>query len=575
MPWAEELSDPQELRRCIRDLVALSTLPAIWREFDPQQIADSVAAALVSMLGADFVHITFTNEHDHGSVVEFTHLGQGLAGVSLKPIRDALHDALRQPAFEQSLQISNPVGDGTTGIVVFPIGIGDNAMLVAGSRAPGFPTAVQRLLLGVGANDMAIALQHWRAEAKARRFMSLIERSSDFVGLANLDGRPQYLNPAGLELIGLDSVEAASRLNVLDVVAPEDRKRGRDAWSIVLQSGRWSGELKFRHFKTGEMIPFLVDWFRVNHAPTGQPICLATVSRDLRAQKQAEAELRRLNESLEGRVSERTIQLAQTNDRLVAEMTKREHADARLQEAQLELWHATRLSTAGHLAGALAHELNQPLTAIANSLHAARRLMMNGAPDKIATVPEIMEEAAGQALRGGQIIQRLRDFVTRGETEKHVENVRAVVEEACALALTGSKALGVDVQFHFDPQAVDIFANRIQIQQVLVNLIHNALQAMAGTARREIVVTTALVNANVIEISIADSGIGLAADTVDHLFEPFVSSRSRSKGMGLGLSISRSIVEAHGGKISAMPNPEGGAIFRFILTASYGVEDAD
>lgn len=572
MPWAEEISDPQELRRCIRDLVALSTLRPTLREFDPQQIANSVAAALVPMLGADFVHITFINEYDHGSVVEFTQLGQGLAGVSLDPIRDALNDALPRPASEQTLQISNPVGVGTIGIAVFPIGTGDNAMLVAGSRTPGFPTAVQRVLLGVGANDTANALQHWHADADARRFTSLIERSSDFVGLANLDGRAQYLNPAGLELIGLESVEAASRLNVLDVVAPEDRKRGRDAWSIVSQSGRWSGELRFRHFKTGEIIPFLVDWFRVNHARTGEPICLATVSRDLRPQKLVETELRRLNDSLEGRVSERTIQLAQTNDRLVAETSERQHADVRLQAAQMELWHATRLSAAGHFAGALAHELNQPLTAIANSLNAVRRLMANGPPEKFARIPEILDEAAGQALRGGQIIQRLREFVTRGGTEKRVENVRAVIEQACALALTGPNVVGVDLQFRLDPQAVEMFANRVQVQQVLVNLVHNALEAMSGIQRREIIITTAPLDAGLIEISVADSGVGLAEGMADHLFEPFMSGRG--EGMGLGLSIARSIVEAHGGKIDAKPNPDGGAIFRFTLTASHEADNA-
>jgi PAS domain S-box-containing protein len=573
MPWLEGLSDPQKLRCCIRDLVALSTLPAIWREFDPQQIADSVAAALVSMLSADFVHITFASEHDHEAVIEVTHLGEGRAGVSLKAIRDALHDAVPRPASEQSLLISSPVGSGNMRIAVSPIGIEGDAMLVAGSHEPDFPTAAQRLLLGVGANDMAVALQHWRVEARARRFMSLIERSSDFVGLANMDGRAQYVNPAGLKLIGLNSVEAISRLNLLDFIVPEDHARARDAWQIVLRTGRWGGELMFCHFKTRAAVPFLVDWFRVDHPRTGEPLNLATVSRDLRAQKHAETELRQLNESLEQRVSERTTQLAQTNDRLVAEMSERQHADARLQEAQLELWHATRLSAAGHLAGALAHELNQPLTAIANSLHAVRRIMLDRTPDRIAKVPEILDEAAGQALRGGRIVQRLRDFVTRGETEKHVEPVRAVVEEACALALTGSKALGVDVQFHFDPQADDIFANRIQVQQVLVNLIHNALQAMAGTARREIVITTTLVNAGVIEISVADSGIGLAADNIDHLFEPFVSTWS--KGMGLGLSIARSIVKAHGGKISAMPNPDGGAIFRFTLASSHGADDVE
>jgi len=319
-------------------------------------------------------------------------------------------------------------------------------------------------------------------------------------------------------------------------------------------------------------MPFLVEWFRIDHPRTGAPLNLATVSRDLRAQKQAEAELRRLNESLEQRVSERTIQLGQAHEKLVAEISERQHADARLQEAQLQLWHATRLSAAGYLAAALAHELNQPLTAIANSVHAVRRIMLNANPDKIANVPEILEEAAGQALRGGQIIQRLREFVTRGGTEKRIENVRSVIEEGCALALTGSNALGVDVQFDFDPAAVEIFANRIQVQQILVNLIHNALQAMANTPRRELTIVTALVDPHCVEIRVIDTGVGLADDMTTHLFEPFVSTKGKS--MGLGLSITRSIVEAHGGKISAMSNSAGGATFRFTLSAN-GTHDVE
>ncbi|MEA3134403.1 MAG: two-component system, LuxR family, sensor kinase FixL [Gammaproteobacteria bacterium] len=574
MPWVEQFSDTQELRRYIRDLMALSALPALWKDFDPPQIAGSVAAALITMLGSDFIHVALPGSHAEPDI-EITHVGNGLKEDAAEILQSALRKALPQRATEQTLSIPNPVGTGTIRLAIAPIGFGGDAIVVAGAGRHDFPSEAQRLLLGIGANDATIALRRWRVEVEARRFSALIERSSDFVGFASMDGQSQYLNPAGLSLVGLDSVEAAARLNVFDFIAPNDRLRARDeTLPVVLQTGRWVGEIEFRHFKTGVAIPLLVDWFRIDHPRTGQPMNMATVARDLRSQKDAEAELRRLNESLERHVSERTNELAQANDRLVAEMAERERTDARLQQAQLELWHATRLTAAGHLAGALAHELNQPLAAIANSVHAARLLLASGTKEKMAKVPEILNEAAGQALRGGQVIRRLREFVTRGETEKRIETIKPLIEEACALALTGSNALGVDVQFHFEPKAVSAFANRIQIQQVIVNIIHNALEAMVGTPRREIRLRTALPDTEFLEISIADSGPGIAKDIAEHLFEPFVSGKRT--GMGLGLSISRSIIEAHGGKLRAQSNPGGGAIFRFTLaTSSDGANSAD
>jgi PAS domain S-box-containing protein len=566
MPWVEQFSDPQELRRYIRDLMALSALPAMWKDFDPPQIAENVAAALITMLGADFIYVALPGSRAEPDI-EITHVGNELKKDSPEIIQAALRKSLPQRATEQVLSIPNPVGTGTMRIAVAPIGFAGDAIVVAASSQHDFPSEAQRLLLGIGANDATIALRRWHVEVEARRFITLIERSSDFVGVASMEGHPQYLNPAGLTLLGLDSIEAAARMNVFGFIASDDRLRAREEiLPVVLQTGRWVGEIGLRHFKTGTTIPFLVDWFRIDHPRTGQPMNMATVARDLTSQKNAEAELLRLNGSLEQRVSERTIELARANDRLVAEMAERERTDARLQEARLELWHATRLTAAGHLAGALAHELNQPLAAIANSVHAARHLLASGANDKIAKVPEILGEAADQALRGGQVIRRLREFITRGETEKRIEKLKPLIEEACALALTGSNALGVDLQFHFEPRAVSVFANRVQIQQVIVNVIHNALEAIVGTPRREIRVSTAMLDAEILEISVADSGPGIAKDIAEHLFEPFVTGKR--KGMGLGLSISRSIVEAHGGRIHVQSNPGGGAIFRFTLAAS-------
>jgi PAS domain S-box-containing protein len=569
MPWVEALDDVASLRRCIRDLVALSTLPAIWKDYDPRQIADSVTAALVTLLDADFVHIALPGRRNE-AVIDITHVGKKIAPASAGAIRTALRK-LRLERSEQTAIVANPVGEGHLRIATAPIGFGGDAALVAASSRPDFPTEVQRLLLGIGANDTTVALQRWNTEAEERRLVSLVERSSDFVGLAGLDGVPQYINPAGLKLVGLSAIEDVSRLHVLDFLIPEHRARAfEECWPIAMQAGRWSGELGFRHFKTGAAMLFLVDWFRIDHPRTGKPMNIATVSRDLTEQKRSEFELRHLNETLEHRVSERTAELAEANEKLMMEMAERERADDRLHEVQLELFHAARLSTAGQMAAALAHELNQPLTAVANSVHAARLLLTKIEHEKTPVVREILDEASQQAVRGGQIIRRLRNFVTRGEAEKRIENLSTLIEEASALMLTGAEAHGVQVRFGFDPNATKVMADRIQVQQVLVNLLRNGLEAMAGMARRELEVTTTFVDTETIEIAVSDRGPGLPGELAEHLFEPFVSTKR--DGMGLGLLICRSIVEAHGGRLWTEPNPGGGTIFRFTLASSLTID---
>jgi C4-dicarboxylate-specific signal transduction histidine kinase len=217
------------------------------------------------------------------------------------------------------------------------------------------------------------------------------------------------------------------------------------------------------------------------------------------------------------------------------------------------------------MAATLAHELNQVMTAATNFVNASRRLLASGDRHKVETVPKVMDEAAAEILRAGRIIGRLRAFVSRGETERRVENVVTMIEESTALALVGTEA-GVRTSFHFDPKAERVFADRVQIQQVLVNLMRNAVEAMAGCRRRELEVRTALLDDQTAEIAIFDSGPGLAKSVANHLFEPFVSTKPN--GMGLGLSICCSIVEAHGGRLKSEPNPGGGTVFRFTLAAA-------
>ncbi|MGP0090681.1 MAG: PAS domain S-box protein [Xanthobacteraceae bacterium] len=257
----------------------------------------------------------------------------------------------------------------------------------------------------------------------------------------------------------------------------------------------------------------------------------------------------------------------------VRDLTERQEHEQRLHEVQAELLHISRLSTMGEMASALAHELNQPLSAIANYLQGSRRLLQNSADERSAVVIEAMDKASDQALRAGQVIQRLRDFVARGETEKRIESVKKMIEEASALALVAAREQTVRVNLQLDPSIDLVLVDKVQVQQVLLNLLRNALEAMQTSERRELNVTTAPAADDMVAVNIADTGCGVSPDMGAQLFQPFVTTKRQ--GMGIGLSISRTIIESHGGQITVEPNPGGGTIFRFTLRRVVAEEFGD
>jgi PAS domain S-box-containing protein len=215
------------------------------------------------------------------------------------------------------------------------------------------------------------------------------------------------------------------------------------------------------------------------------------------------------------------------------------------------------------LASALAHELNQPLAAIANYLQGSKILLQKSSDDCAPVIIEAMDKAASQAIRAGQVIQRLRDFVARGETEKRIESIKKLVEEASALALVSAKDQSVRVDKRLDPSIDLVLVDKVQVQQVLLNLLRNALEAMHTSERRELIVSTGPADNNMVAVDIADTGCGISPNIASQLFQPFVTTKRQ--GLGIGLSISRTIIESHGGQITVEPNPEGGTIFRFTL----------
>lgn len=247
----------------------------------------------------------------------------------------------------------------------------------------------------------------------------------------------------------------------------------------------------------------------------------------------------------------------------IRDLTERRRTDERLAELQAELIHVARVGALGSMASTLAHELNQPIGAITNYVEAVRDMLIEPASEDFPMIREALNEAAQDALRAGQIVSRLRDFVARGEIERTVEPLPALVNEAAVLGLLAAREKEIDVSFDLDPRASPVLVDRVQIQQVIINLMRNACEAMRGSPTRELTVASRKDDRGFMRVTISDTGPGIASEVADQLFTAFVSTKE--DGMGLGLSICRTIVEANGGAIWMEPREGGGTIFHFTL----------
>ena len=246
----------------------------------------------------------------------------------------------------------------------------------------------------------------------------------------------------------------------------------------------------------------------------------------------------------------------------IRDLTERQDYEMRLHTLQDELAHVSRVTAMGTLATSIAHELNQPLTAIANYVESASDMLADPTPETVAVVREALGECARESLRAGQIVRRLRDYISRGESDRQVVPLHRLVSEASALAFVtaGSESLEFDVRIGAEDL---VLVDRVQIQQVLLNLIRNAIEAMQEARHRRLMITAVPRDPALIEVIVSDNGPGLADDVKQRLFEPFVSTKDT--GMGVGLSICRTIVEAHEGRIWADESPMGGTSFHFTV----------
>ncbi|MBI1212632.1 MAG: PAS domain S-box protein [Alphaproteobacteria bacterium] len=247
----------------------------------------------------------------------------------------------------------------------------------------------------------------------------------------------------------------------------------------------------------------------------------------------------------------------------IRDLTDIQTEQRRVQELQRELFHVSRLGEMGQLVSGLAHEVNQPLAAIMNYLQVAQQMAENLPSADSNPIPGVLEKVEAQAKRAADIVKRLRAFIDRREVERKSENVATLIEESLALGMVAKAGRGPRVRLDIEAGIPNVLVDRVQIQQVVVNLVRNAIDAMASSPRRELTITAEAASTDTVRIAVSDTGPGIAPEIADRLFGAFVTTKP--EGMGVGLSICRSIIEGHGGRISCEPNTGGGTTFAFTL----------
>lgn len=287
----------------------------------------------------------------------------------------------------------------------------------------------------------------------------------------------------------------------------------------------------------------------------------------INARAVAEHQLRDLADSLEQRVFQRTHALSETNKRLKLEMAARRDGQDRMDAMQGELIHISRVSAMGAMASTLAHELNQPLAAVVNYVVASRHLLENTNHPTPPKILAALDAATVNALEAAEIVRRLRELVARGEVRRQDENLPALIENALKLGLIDAGSTGVNCQIRLDPKAAHVVVDRVQIQQVLVNLIRNSVDAMQHSPVKAIDIASRCLGSDMVEVTVTDTGPGFDPVIKTAIFSPF--NTSKSDGLGIGLSISRTIIEANGGAISCDNGIDCGydcgAVIRFTL----------
>jgi len=362
-----------------------------------------------------------------------------------------------------------------------------------------------------------------RADERQRLAASVFENTTEGILITDVEGMIQFVNPAFTAITQFEAKEAIGKNPRILNSGRQDRQFYESMWGAILECGHWQGEIWNRR-KNGEVFP---QWLTIGAIKDnwGNTTNYVGVTWDISERKRAEEEAKRHQE---------------------------------------ELVHVMRLSTMGEMASGMAHELNQPLTAVASYCETVRKML-----EEQPAMPEKLSDILGRALeqthRAGDIIRRLRDFVSKGTTQKEPIEIDKLIRGVMDFLDWELRNSHVKIDLNHCGHHCEVVVDKVQIEQVLLNLVRNSLEAIQNADTREghVLLKTHVLPGNLVEVTVSDNGPGIDEDMVDKLFNPFQTNKGT--GMGMGLSISRSIIEAHGGKLWAAKAPANGAVFGFNL----------
>lgn len=396
---------------------------------------------------------------------------------------------------------------------------------------------------------------------KEEELNNIFNLSMDILCIADINGYFRKINPAVEKILGY-SVEELLGRPFIEFVHPDDRARTLKLMEEELSEGVPVIEFENRYrCKDGSY-----KWFSWTSQPWLEEGITYAVARDITKRKQIEEELSKYREHLEVLVEERTKELKQMVEQLQNEIAQREQAEMASYRLRQQLTHVTRVATMGELAASLAHEINQPLTAILSNAQATLRFLDTDTPD-LHEVRDALVDIIEDDKRASGVIQRLRSLLKKGEVKQKVLDINEVVQEVVTLLKSEVAGRGVSMSLELLPELPAVCGDRIGLQQVVMNLILNACEAMTDMepdSRKLVIQLSSDQSENVI-IAVRDSGPGLDEKNLNQIFEPFYTTKPA--GMGMGLSISRSIIETHGGRLWGVNNPDRGATFYFTVPA--------
>jgi PAS domain S-box-containing protein len=553
----------EEIRRLqgsIGDLISIQALPAIWNGCESGHIVSTLLDVLVSVLRLNFAYARLSHSIN-GSPVEFVRLTQRRTPPPPpREIGRALDCWLADRSAKAPLTVPNPADEGEVRIVPLRLGLMDEiGVLVAGAKRADFPTPTETLLLRVAANQALVALQEARRLHEQKRAAEELERrvADRTVQLTTVnetlrESEKKYRTLFDSIDEGFCTIEVLFDENdhpidyrFLEVNPSFEKQTG-----IQNARGRRMREIAPRHEE---------HWFEIygRIALTGEPV---------RFENQA-AQLRRWYDVYAFRVGE-------PRDRKVAilfkDITERKQAEEALRASHAALAHVSRLTTMGELTASIAHEVNQPLAAVVNNANACISLLPAGDPD-LEDVREALAEIIDDAERAGNVIARIRQWARKAPVERTLLDLRDVIAEVVALARHESVSRRVTIHNEMPKEPPVVLGDRVQLQQVLLNLVVNGMDAMntMEESKRVLLIRGHRETKDgrlETLVSVRDAGTGFRPGQMNRLFEAFYTTKPQ--GMGMGLAISRSIIEAHGGRLWAEPNQGPGATFLFSLPAA-------